>query len=123
MVKKKKILIVDDEPEICEVLAQCLRRKGFATEKAYNGLEAQEMIGKIKPDLIILDVLMPKMGGFEFLQYLKSHSSFCKIPVVMLTARAEPRNVDKGIFLGADFYLPKPCTLQNLMQFIDVTIT
>ena len=119
---RKKILIVDDEPEICELISQHLKRKGIDTKKAYDGKKALQIVKKTKPDLIILDVLMPKMDGFELLQYLKSKPSYSQIPVIMLTVKSGPDDLDKGISLGTDFYLPKPFKLENLTQFIEAII-
>ena len=120
--EKKRILIVDDEEDICETLSQYLSVRGLATGIARNGKEAVEALKDVKPDLIILDVKMPKMGGFEFLKYLKARPKYSKIPVIMLTIKSERPYLDKGLTLGADFYLPKPFSLTNLMNFIRVTL-
>jgi len=122
IVKKKKILIVDDEIDACDAISSYLKRKGFATKVAHNGREALQILQKIKPHLIILDVVMPIMDGFEFLQYLKAHTQYCKIPVIMLTVKSGPKQVEKGISLETDFYLPKPFTFNNLMNFINIIL-
>jgi len=119
---KKRILVVDDEKDICEMLALYLRRKSFVIDIAHNGKEAIDFLTKEKPDLIILDVIMPIMDGFELLQSLKKDSAYSLIPVIMLTIKSEPHNVEKGILLQADFYLPKPCKLDNLMDFINIIV-
>lgn len=121
-VLKKKILIVDDEPDICEMITRYLERKGFAVAKAYNGKEGLEAIPKLKPDLIILDVLMPIMDGFSFLQSLKADTKYCNVPVIMLTVKGDTRHLEKGLSLQADFYLPKPFKLDNLMNFINIIL-
>ena len=118
----KRVLIVDDDPQIVEHLKSFLKRKGFIADFAYDGEEAIKLLDKSKPDLVILDVLMPRKDGFEVLRYLKSKSVYSKIPVIMLTAKSKKKDVEKGIFLGADFYLPKPFTLENLNEFIDLVI-
>lgn len=74
----------------------------------------------MKPDLIALDIKMPKMDGFEFLEYIKSTPAYSDIPVIALTVQSRSMHVDKGIALGADFYLPKPFSLDNLLQFIEI---
>ncbi len=116
----QRILIVDDEPDIRGYLAAKLERKGFIAQQADNGHSALESVQNQKPDLIILDVLMPKMDGFELLQKLKSDSRLSDIPVIMLTIKKDRKSLDKGISLGADFYLPKPFTLNNLFDFINL---
>ena len=119
---KKRVLIVDDEPDIRQTLSAYLVKKGFAMDTANNGKEALDAIRRKKPDLIILDVMMPKMDGFTLLKRLKASSAHSGIPVIMLTKRSEPKNLDKGISLNADFYLPKPFTLDNIMRFIKLVI-
>jgi len=76
----------------------------------------------MRPDLITLDIKMPKMDGFKFLEYVRSTPGYLDIPVIALTVQSHSRYVDKGITLGADFYLPKPFSLNNLMQFIEIVL-
>jgi DNA-binding response OmpR family regulator len=116
---RNMILVVDDEPEICKLLSSFLKAKKFSVNVAANGRQALEELKKNKPDLIILDVKMPEMGGFELLKRLKSNPLYSTIPVIMLTVQSESRHVDKGVCLGADFYLPKPFSLDNLMMYIE----
>lgn len=119
---KKRVLIVDDEAEVCKAICAYLKRRKFEVCQAYNGIQALEVIKKTEPDLILLDVVMPQMDGFEVLQRLKSESVYSKIPVIMLTTKSEPKNLNKGIALKADFYLPKPFTFDNLMSFINLIL-
>lgn len=118
----KNILVVDDEPEICSLLYDFLSRKGFEVGVACNGQDALDKVAKTKPDLITLDVIMPVMDGFEFLKYLKSKNDYSGIPVIMLTAKKGSKDIDRGISLKADFYLPKPFTFDNLMSFITLVL-
>jgi len=120
--KSKTILAVDDERQIRSMLSQYLTQQGFRVELASNGRDASRCLKRINPDLIILDVVMPLMDGFKFLQYLKSSVKYSRIPVIMLTDKSEPKNVEKGISFAADFYLPKPCTLDNLLNFIRLSL-
>jgi len=117
---KKKILIVDDEKDICKLISMNLATRGYSTNKAHSGAEALEAIKKEKPDLIILDVKMPNMDGFEVLKRLKANPDYARIPIIMLTVKKGPTFVDKGVTLGADFYLDKPFTFDNLLSFIKV---
>lgn len=121
-IAKKKILVVDDEPEVCSLLCDFLNMRGFEVGVAYNGQEALDRVAKAKPDLITLDVIMPVMDGFELLRYLKSRNDYSGIPVIMLTAKKAPKDLDRGISLKADFYLPKPFTFDNLMDFINLVL-
>lgn len=116
---KKRILVVDDDTEVCEELCGYFRKNGFYASTAANGQEAMELLKDGDADVIILDVNMPIMDGFEFLKRVKSSPRYSRIPVIMLTAKAEPKNVEKGIELKADFYLPKPFTTDNLMEFVN----
>lgn len=118
----KKILIVDDEAEARTVLRDYLRKKRFEVYEAHNGACALRVIEKTKPDLIILDVVMPVMDGFQTLERLKNEPKYFQIPVVMLTIKSQPQNLDTGISLQADFYLPKPFRLDNLMKFIELIL-
>lgn len=119
---KKKVLIVDDEKDICDILSLHFNLKKWESVQAYNGKEALEILKKNKSDLIILDVLMPEMDGFELLKILKYSDSYASIPVIMLTAKGEPKDLDKGISLGVEFYLPKPFRIDNLMKFVDIIL-
>ena len=120
--RENKILIVDDEKDMCELLSMNLSLKGYATEKAHDGKAALEAIKKRSPDLIILDVNMPKMDGFQLLKKLKSTPLYARIPIIMLTVKKEPVYLDKGITLGADFYLDKPFKFENLMNFVELIL-
>lgn len=119
---KKKILIVDDEKWVCDRLSSYFKRKGFLTEVAYNGKEALRCIQRKRPDVVILDILMPEMDGLRVLKYLKYNRCFSGLPVIMLTQKKECKDLNKGIELGADFYLPKPFRLSNLMGFIQTAV-
>jgi len=120
--RKKKILIVDDEKDMCELLSMNLSAKGYATEMAYDGKEALKAVNKNEPDLIILDVKMPRMNGFQVLKKLKSSPSYARIPIIMLTVKKEPPYLDKGLTLGAEFYLDKPFRFDNLMNFVGLIL-
>ena len=121
--KHKTIMIVEDEEETRRYLSNYLKRKEFRIIEAENGEEALKKLEIEEPDLILLDVNMPKMSGFEFLKAIKSNPKRQHIPTIMLTIRKGAEDLDKGLTLGVDFYLPKPFTLENLTRFIELTIT
>lgn len=119
---KKNILVVDDERDFCDFLTDLLHGRGFATNVAHNGAEGLEVLRERKPSLIILDAMMPKMGGFEFLNKIKSDPKYSLIPVIMLTAKRGPKSLSKGLDLNVDFYLPKPFDFKNLMEYINLIL-
>jgi len=106
--KKSKILIVDDAVDTVELLTKRLRFEGYDTAEAYDGEEALKQVAQYNPDLIILDVMMPELDGYEVCQRLKSDENTKYIPVLMLTAKGEIEDKVKGLDIGADHYLPKP---------------
>lgn len=114
----RTILIVDDEPKIRQLLAAHLGRHGFRTLAASDGAEALALIRRTPPDAVVLDVVMPRMDGFECLRHLKASPASARIPVVMLTRKGDPAHVERGVTSGVDFYLPKPFTLENLLDFL-----
>ncbi|MGL4609194.1 MAG: response regulator [Trueperaceae bacterium] len=99
------ILVVEDELELAEIIEAYLRREGFRTERATDGKRALELYHSVKPDLVLLDVMLPKLSGTEVLQAIRSES---QTPVIMLTARAEDDDKLLGLGLGCDDYIVKP---------------
>jgi two-component system, sensor histidine kinase and response regulator len=112
--KKNRILIVDDEVDAVELLKKRLRFEGYETLEAYDGVECLKQAAADNPDLIILDVMMPEMDGFEVCRRLRSTKSTAHIPVIMLTAKREVENKVKGLDVGAHDYLAKPFNYQEL---------
>ncbi len=114
LIKKSKILVVDDEMANRLLLHGILGPHGYEIFEASNGEEALEMVEKIKPDLVLLDVVMPKKNGFEVCQALKSSNKTKLIPVVMLTSLDQLQDKLRGVDLGADDYINKPFNLAEL---------
>jgi CheY-like chemotaxis protein len=112
----KKVLIVDDEEFVRQLIQIKLKFCGIETVEAGNGLEAVERAITEKPDLILLDVMMPKMNGFEACQRLKANQETAHIPIVMLTARGDPSAKERGENAGALEYLTKPFSPQKLAE-------
>jgi len=104
----KKILLVDDEPDILEFLSYNLRKAGFEVSIAKNGKEAITLAKKLKPDLIVLDVMMPEMDGIETCQELRQIAGLARTLIVFLTARGEDYSQIAGFGAGADDYITKP---------------
>jgi DNA-binding response OmpR family regulator len=103
----EKIMVVDDEPVMLALLEIILRRKGFTVLSAGGAYQALVLLAKEKPDLIILDVMMPGITGLELCQHLRTRSDTAQTPVIMLSCRADTEAVQRGIAAGADEYLSK----------------
>jgi len=115
-VKRFRVLIVDDEERIVNFLRSKLKASGYEVLTASNGLEGLEQAQAQEPDLIVLDLLMPKMDGLEMLKELRSFSA---VPVIILTAKGADTDRIKGLQLGADDYLPKPFNPDELVARIE----
>jgi len=111
----KRVLIVDDEPNIVISLEFLLKREGFAVSVARDGEEALAAIRAQVPDLVILDVMMPKLDGFSVLSAVRADPAVAAVPVLMLTAKGREAEQKKGLGLGANAYLPKPFSTHELV--------
>ena len=109
------ILIIDDEPDLCELIEFQLQKEGFRTSTLSNPLEAIGHARDFDPDLIILDVMMPDLDGFQLLRMIRSDNLLQKVPVIMLTAKSGVEHRIKGLEQGADDYLGKPFDSQELV--------
>jgi CheY-like chemotaxis protein len=117
--EKKSVLIVDDDPDIVDIIAICLKDNELNADRAYNGLEALEKVKNKTFDLILLDINMPGMNGFEVIKHLKSDKKTCDIPVVVLTGTYITENdKDHGLTLGVAKYLTKPFSADDLVKEI-----
>ena len=114
--KAFRVLVVDDEERILNFLRSKLRASGYEVLTASNGVEALEQAQAQEPDLVVLDLIMPKMDGFETLKELRSFSA---VPVIILSARGADADKIKGFGLGADDYLPKPFNPDELVARIE----
>lgn len=113
-----KILIVDDESDIVETLAFMLKQKGYECICAYDGEEGLKLAKECKPDLIILDVMMPKMNGYKICRLLKYDSKYKNIPIIMITARSQEEDKVIGEETGADEYITKPFEFSEVIEKI-----
>jgi len=114
----RKILAVDDEKHIVRLVQVNLERAGYEVITANDGREALQKVKDEKPDLVVLDVMMPYMDGFEVLQNLRRNPETAEIPVIMLTAKAQDADVFKGWQSGVDCYLTKPFNPMELIVFV-----
>jgi DNA-binding response OmpR family regulator len=108
------VLIADDEPHLLRLVKFRLEREGYHVLTATDGDEALDLARRQQPDLCVLDVMMPKRSGFDVLRELRSDPQLADIKVIMLTARAQDHDVDAGFSLGADDYISKPFSPQEL---------
>ena len=110
-----RILIIDDEPNIVISLEYLMKKEGFEVMVATDGEAALRVAATFLPDLILLDVMMPKKSGFEVCQALRADSALAAVKVIMLTAKGRESEVTKGLALGADAYITKPFSTKELM--------
>ena len=115
----KKILIVDDEQDIVESLKFVLEVSGFVCYTAYNGEDGLKLAKEIMPDLIILDVMMPKINGYKISRLLKYDSKYKDIPIIMVTARSQEDDKAIGQETGVDEYITKPFELDELISKVN----
>ncbi len=116
---KSTIMVVDDDPDIVTLLRARLEQREFNVMCAYSGLQALAGLEKQKPDLILLDIMMPEMDGFEVLRRLKAAPETSSIPVILLSALDKLKDISKGYEIGADHYITKPFKSAHLMTVID----
>jgi two-component system, OmpR family, alkaline phosphatase synthesis response regulator PhoP len=114
---KYKILVIDDERDIVDLLKYNLSKNGFDVITAYDGIEGWEKLVE-KPDLILLDVMIPRMDGYEFCSKLKKNENYKKIPVVFLTAKASEFDEMQGLNLGASDFIQKPISINRVIARI-----
>ena len=114
----KKILIVDDEVDIVETISFMLKAKGYETLTANDGEEGLRKAKEENPDLIVLDVMMPKINGYKICRLLKFDTKYKNIPIVMVTARGQAQDIAIGEETGADEYITKPFEFNELYEVI-----
>jgi len=110
------LLIVDDEPNILLSLEFLMKREGYQVHLARDGVEALEAIAALRPDLVLLDVMMPRKTGFEVCQEVRADEALKATRILMLTAKGRDTDVAKGLALGADAYMTKPFSTKELVE-------
>jgi two-component system phosphate regulon response regulator PhoB len=117
-----RILVVDDEADLVELLSYNLRQAGYEAFAAYNGLEALQAATRHRPNLIVLDIMMPEMSGVEVARRLRADPKFARTPIIMLTARASEHDQVVGLSVGADDYVTKPFSPKVLLARIEAVL-
>ncbi len=123
MSDKKRILVVDDEPDFCSIVQGQLEKEGFEVDVAYNGVEGIEKVHANPPDAIVLDVMMPEKDGYEMCAELKDDEKCCDIPIVLLTAVASHVTSTRythadGMSTEADDYIAKPASAEEISDSV-----
>jgi Response regulators consisting of a CheY-like receiver domain and a winged-helix DNA-binding domain len=119
----KKILIVDDEPNIVMSLEYAFKKKDFEVFIARDGTEALEIAEREIPDLILLDVMMPQMDGYETLKRIRENEKLNQTKVVFLSAKSKEKDIEKGLEMGADGYMTKPFSIKKIISDVEEMIT
>jgi two-component system, OmpR family, alkaline phosphatase synthesis response regulator PhoP len=119
---QRTIMVVDDNPDIITIVKTILEGKGYNVLSASSGQELLNLLTDRKPDLIILDIMMPEMDGLEVLGRLKAVTETASIPVILLTAKVQYEDVLGGYKLGADYYITKPFTSTQLVNGINLLL-
>lgn len=122
MAEDRKILVVEDEPDIRGLITFSLKYAGFAVIEALNGEEALDKAVVEEPDLVLLDVRMPKLNGYEVCKLLKSQDATKDIPVVFISARGQEAEIKRGLELGAEEYILKPFAPDELGRRVQVIL-
>lgn len=115
----KTILIVDDEPNIVESLDFLMKREGFDTTVASDGESALRLMESGKPDLVLLDVMMPAKDGYEVCRQIRATPEWQRVKVIMLSAKSRETEIAKGLAVGADAYITKPFSSKELVQQVN----
>lgn len=119
---KCKVLLVDDDEQILRSLRVYLELEKYQVETAKDGKTALELMNSFKPGILVLDIMMPEMDGFEVLEIVKSNPETSKVPVIMLTAKGQDVDVLKGYKMGASSYMTKPFNLNELVENIELVL-
>ena len=118
----KKILIVDDEPNIVMSLEYIFKKENFEVFIARDGAEAIDIVDNDIPDIIILDIMMPNVDGFQVLKYLKANEGLSEIKVIFLSAKNKVSDIELGLQLGADKYVSKPFSTKKLVNEVKLLL-
>lgn len=116
---QKTVMIIEDEPDAAEMFAEMMRVNGFRVLKMFSSAPAIPMISQEKPDIIILDIMMPDISGLEVLRYMRREPDLLSIPVIVVSAKGMPGDIKTGIEAGATMYLTKPVGFLDLKQAVE----
>lgn len=114
------VLVVEDDEDIAELLAYSLKKRGFAVAVAHDGVSAFELVKELRPELILLDVLLPRLDGREVCRLIRTNpdKGLAKTPIIMLSALTMPEDIENGLALGANAYFPKPYSVRDVVAAV-----
>lgn len=118
-----RVLVVDDDPAIRRILSQTLELEDYEVSGAADGEEALGMISEEMPDVVILDVMMPKMHGFDVLREIRQNPESSDLPVILLTAKSSAEDMWEGWREGVDYYMTKPFDVEELIRFLSYVLS
>lgn len=116
---QKTVMIIEDEPEAAELFGEMMRINGFRVRKIFSSAHAIPMMTQEKPDVIILDIMMPDISGLEVLRYMRREPDLASIPVIVVSAKSMPGDIKVGLEAGASMYLTKPVGFLELKQAVE----
>jgi len=117
-----KILVVDDEPEITEIVETFLIEAGYKVAVQNSSVEAVEKARKFKPDVILLDIMMPGMDGYAICQELKKDSEFASVPIIFLTGKDRNDDMGRSFKSGGDMFIKKPFSCERLLEIVNIVL-
>ncbi|MGF2411750.1 response regulator transcription factor [Ferruginibacter sp.] len=123
MTDLKKILVVDDDPYILMSLEFLMKKNGYSVMVARNGTEAMDIVGKQMPDVVLLDIMMPDVDGYEICKHIKKTAKLKHTKVVFMSAKSKEADIQKGYDLGAALYITKPFSTRELVKQIKELLT
>ncbi|HNF93897.1 MAG TPA: response regulator [Anaerolineales bacterium] len=117
--RQKTVMIIEDEADAAELFSEMMRINGFRVIKMFSSAPAIPIISQEKPDIILLDVMMPDISGLEVLRYIRREPELASIPVIILSAKSMPGDIKTGLEAGASMYLTKPVGFQDLKNAVE----
>ncbi len=116
------VLVVEDDPDVRELIARKLAQAGFEVHTRQDGQAGLEATSEVAPDIVLLDVMMPRLDGIEVCRRMRAEPSTASVPVIMLTAKAQEADVDRGFGVGADDYIIKPFSPRELLNRVQAVL-
>ncbi len=117
--KTKTVVIIEDDPDTLDMFAEMMSLGGFQVHKSFGGFEVIDLLVNVHPDIIVMDIMMPKLSGIDLLRIIRSDSRISHIPVLVVSAKSLPLDILRGMGAGASGYLAKPVTYQDLKETVN----
>ena len=120
--ERKKIIIIEDEPDTAEMYAEMMRISGYQVVKYYGGVQAVAQVAEQQPAAVVLDLMMPDLSGLEVLKFMQEEPLLANVPVIIVSAKTLPSDIEEGLEAGAAVYLTKPVSFSDLRLAIERVI-